>query len=389
MTNAAKKLQGAVPGDGHGASSVLQDSIQTLLGTVAEKALSSVSDKVSNTSGRLTDYAESGGEGGLLAALTGSEKTDDDESPDKSDTGGGWWEGAKQMVKDKASDVKEAVTGGGGGGSGKGKKLKLTNIVETIDVGVPVQLAYNQWTQFADFPSFMKKVERVEQESDEKLEWKAQIFLSHRTWEATILEQVPDERIVWRSKGAKGFIDGAVTFHEVTPDLTRIVLILEYHPKGLFEKTGNLWRAQGRRARLELKHFARHVMTQAVLHPDEVEGWRGEIRDGQVVEQEEDEAQPEESEDLEEEETDESEGEEPEGEEPEGDEAEETNEDHTEETDEDAGEQTDEDEEAPPPRRRGRPRKTAAAAEDQAPKRRGRPRKTAAKTAGSRQGARR
>ncbi|WKN52887.1 SRPBCC family protein [Rhodococcus opacus] len=389
MTNAVKKLQEAVPGDGHGASSVLQDSIQTLLGTVAEKALSSVSDKVSNTSGRLTDYAESGGEGGLLAALTGSEKTDDDESPDKSDTGGGWWEGAKQMVKDKASDVKEAVTGGGGGGSGKGKKLKLTNIVETIDVGVPVQLAYNQWTQFADFPSFMKKVERVEQESDEKLEWKAQIFLSHRTWEATILEQVPDERIVWRSKGAKGFIDGAVTFHEVTPDLTRIVLILEYHPKGLFEKTGNLWRAQGRRARLELKHFARHVMTQAVLHPDEVEGWRGEIRDGQVVEQEEDEAQPEESEDLEEEETGESEGEEPEGEEPEGDEAEETNEDDTEETDEDAGEQTDEDEEAPPPRRRGRPRKTAAAAEDQAPKRRGRPRKTAAKTAGSRQGARR
>ncbi|QQZ16868.1 SRPBCC family protein [Rhodococcus sp. 21391] len=394
MTNAAKKLQEAVPGDGHGASSVLQDSIQTLLGTVAEKALSSVSDKVSNTSGRLTDYAESGGEGGLLAALTGSEKTDDDESPDKSDTGGGWWDGAKQMVKDKASDVKDAVTGGGGGGSGKGKKLKLTNIVETIDVGVPVQLAYNQWTQFADFPSFMKKVERVEQESDEKLEWKAQIFLSHRTWEATILEQVPDERIVWRSKGAKGFIDGAVTFHEVTPDLTRIVLILEYHPKGLFEKTGNLWRAQGRRARLELKHFARHVMTQTILHPDDVEGWRGEIRDGQVVEREEDEAQPEESEDLEEEETDESEGEEPEGEEaegeePEGDEAEETNEDDTEETDEDAGEQTDEDEEAPPPRRRGRPRKTAAAAEDQAPKRRGRPRKTAAKTAGSRQGARR
>ncbi|WP_054249026.1 SRPBCC family protein, partial [Rhodococcus opacus] len=304
------------PGDGHGASSVLQDSIQTLLGTVAEKALSSVSDKVSNTSGRLTDYAESGGEGGLLAALTGSEKTDDDESPDKSDTGGGWWEGAKQMVKDKASDVKEAVTGGGGGGSGKGKKLKLTNIVETIDVGVPVQLAYNQWTQFADFPSFMKKVERVEQESDEKLEWKAQIFLSHRTWEATILEQVPDERIVWRSKGAKGFIDGAVTFHEVTPDLTRIVLILEYHPKGLFEKTGNLWRAQGRRARLELKHFARHVMTQTILHPDDLEGWRGEIRDGQVVEPEQDETEPEDEQD----ETQPDEGEEDETEEPEAEE---------------------------------------------------------------------
>ncbi|MDV6241719.1 SRPBCC family protein [Rhodococcus opacus] len=413
MTNAAKKLQGAVPGDGHGASSVLQDSIQTLLGTVAEKALTSVSDKVSNTSGRLTDYAESGGEGGLLAALTGSEKTDDDESPDKSDTGGGWWEGAKQMVKDKASDVKEAVTGGGGGGSGKGKKLKLTNIVETIDVGVPVQLAYNQWTQFADFPSFMKKVERVEQESDEKLEWKAQIFLSHRTWEATILEQVPDERIVWRSKGAKGFIDGAVTFHEVTPDLTRIVLILEYHPKGLFEKTGNLWRAQGRRARLELKHFARHVMTQAVLHPDEVEGWRGEIRDGQVVEPEQDETEPEDEQDEtqldegeedeteepeepeEPAETDEDEYEEPEAEEDETEEEPETEEDEYEEpeAEEDEGEDeepeaeedegegeeaVDEEAEAPAPKRRGRPRKTAAASEPPAPARRGRPRKTAA-----------
>ncbi|WP_371113009.1 SRPBCC family protein [Rhodococcus sp. JVH1] len=439
MTSAAKKLQEAAPGDGDGSSSVLQEAMQKLVGTVAEKALSSVSDKVANTSGRLSEYAENGGEGGLLAALTGSEKSDDDESPDESDTGGGWWEGAKQTVKDKASDLKDAVTGGGGGGSGKGKKLKLTNIVETIDVGVPVQLAYNQWTQFADFPSFMKKVERVEQEADEKLEWKAQIFLSHRTWEATILEQVPDERIVWRSKGAKGFIDGAVTFHEVTPDLTRIVLILEYHPKGLFEKTGNLWRAQGRRARLELKHFARHVMTQSILHPDDVEGWRGEIRDGQVVEPEEDEAetedeqaesQPDEGEEdegeepeaedeyEEPEETDEAEDEEPaEADEDEYEEPEETDEAEDEEpeaeedeADEDEGEEAVDEEaeeaEAPaparrgrprktaaasePPKRRGRPRKTAASGEDTAPARRGRPRKTAAtKSAASKRGARR
>jgi hypothetical protein len=127
----------------------------------------------------------------------------------------------------------------------------VTNIVESIDVGVPIRLAYNQWTQFADFPSFMKKVESVETaDEDQKLNWKAQVLWSHRTWEATIQEQSPDDKIVWRSKGAKGHVDGAVTFHELAPNLTRVLLALEYHPQGLFEHTGNIWRAQGRRARL-------------------------------------------------------------------------------------------------------------------------------------------
>jgi hypothetical protein len=177
--------------------------------------------------------------------------------------------------------VSEAL--GGKGGKGGGGKIKVTNIVEEIDVGVPVDVAYKQWTQFAEFPKFMKKVEQVEQVSDEKLRWKAQVFLSHRTWESTIVEQVPNDRIVWKSKGDKGYVDGAITFHELAPDLTRVVVVLEYHPQGLFEKTGNLWRAQGRRVRLELKHFQRKVMTDTVLHADDVDGWQGEIRDGEVV----------------------------------------------------------------------------------------------------------
>src|SRR5204863_719972 len=131
--------------------------------------------------------------------------------------------------------------------------------------------------------SFMKKVENVEQPEEVKTNWKAQVLWSHRTWEATIQEQVPDDRIIWRSKGEKGHVDGAVTFHELAPNLTRILIVLEYHPQGFFEYTGNLWRAQGRRARLELKHFRRHVMTEAILHPDEIEGWRGVIHDGEVV----------------------------------------------------------------------------------------------------------
>jgi hypothetical protein len=129
----------------------------------------------------------------------------------------------------------------------------------------------------------MKKVESVEQASDEKTNWKAQVLWSHRTWEATIVEQVPDSHIVWRSKGQKGHVDGAVTFTELGPNLTRVLLVLEYHPQGLFERTGNLWRAQGRRARLEFQHFRRHAMSNVLLHQEDVEGWRGEIHDSEVV----------------------------------------------------------------------------------------------------------
>ncbi|WP_131742248.1 SRPBCC family protein, partial [Actinomadura roseirufa] len=163
---------------------------------------------------------------------------------------------------------------------GRGGMGPLTTIVEQIDVGAPCRLVYDQWTRFQDYPSFMKKVLSVEQVSDAKVQWKAKVFWSGRAWRTTIVEQVPDRHIVWRSGGR---VDGAVSFHELTPNLTRVLLVLEYRPRGLFERTGNLWRAQGRRVRLELKHFRRYVMTQSLTRPDEIEGWRGEIHDGEVV----------------------------------------------------------------------------------------------------------
>ncbi len=261
----------------------LKSALGALAGSLVSRASSTVTDKVSESAKRLTEYAESGGAGGLATALSGAGKIAQGESPAKAVAGTG-----VKKVGEKVKDAATKVTGGGGGGGGGGGSgLKLTNIVESIDIGAPLGLVYDQWTQFTDFPDFMKKVENVEHESDEVLSWTAQILWSHRTWKATIKDQVPDERIVWRSEGAKGYVDGAVTFHELAPRLTRVLVVLEYHPQGFFEYTGNLWRAQGRRVRLELKHFRRHMMTTALLNPDELEGWHGRIEDGEVVDESE------------------------------------------------------------------------------------------------------
>lgn len=180
-------------------------------------------------------------------------------------------------VKDKVVDTVKAVFGGGGGKAGS---VKVTNIVEVVDVGKPVRTVYDRWTQLEEFSSFTKGVQSVSQSDDTESDWKAKIAFSNRSWKATVQEQVPDERIVWNSEGGKGTTRGAVSFHELTPDLTRVVAVVEYYPSGFFEKTGNIWRAQGRRLRLDLKHFLRYA---TLSDDEELEGWRGEIRDGEVV----------------------------------------------------------------------------------------------------------
>ena len=255
----------------------LKSETRGLVGALGNRAVASVRDKLEGTTGRLSDYVDNGGGPGLMAAVTGAKNMAEGKGKSRSLLGAGF------------AGIKEKVAGLFGKGKGGGsRKLKLINISESVDVGVPIRVAYNQWTQYSDFPKFTKKLENVDQSEETKTNWKAQVFWSHRTWEATVMDQVPDDRIIWRSKGPKGHVDGAVTFHELAPNLTRILVVLEYHPQGLFERTGNLWRAQGRRARLEVKHFRRHVMTESILHADELEGWRGTIHDGEVVESHED-----------------------------------------------------------------------------------------------------
>lgn len=302
----------------------LMGQTRDLMSAMGERVLSVTTEKIEGLTGRLLGVVENGGRTG-------------------SDDGGSAGSPVKRLLSAGVGIAKDKVMdkiGGGGGGPGGSGKSKTTDILEQIEVGVPVRVAYNVWTQFQDFPKFTKRVETVEQKSDEKVTWKAAIYFSHRSWESTIIEQVPDEHIVWRSQGDKGYVDGTVTFHEITPDLTRILVVLEYHPQGLFERTGNAFRSQRRRARLELHQFARHVMRHTILEQDEVEGWRGEIRDGEVVRSHEDALEDEEA-------PEDEDGEEPQDEDQDQDEDEYDDEYEDEYEDEDEDERDDEPEEEP------------------------------------------
>jgi hypothetical protein len=258
----------------------LKDALQEAVSTLIESA----GDRISDATDKLAGIGSGDVTG--KAAKGGAESMAEGDSPLggalKGGLSGVWGKVKGVFGGGDEDEEEEGEDEDGGGGGGGGSDTKVINIIEDIDVGVPVSVAYNAWTEFQEYSGFMKKVDNVDQEDETQVNFKAQVFWSHREWKATIVEQVPDEKIVWRSKGKKGHVDGTVTFHELAPNLTRILVVLEYYPQGLFERTGNLWRAQGRRARLELKHFRRHVMTNVIVEPDEVEGWRGEIRDSEV-----------------------------------------------------------------------------------------------------------
>ncbi|MGW2472545.1 SRPBCC family protein [Streptomyces sp. NPDC001665] len=328
----------------------LREELSGFLSAKVEDLAGKASGKLTDVAGQLTDSAESGSMPAIASRVLQGE------SP------------LKSFVSEKAKGVKDNVTEKAkeafGGGKGKSKSSgggKSMNIVEVLDVGVPLRTAYDYWTQYDKFSSFAKGVQDVSTSDEATSDWKVKIGPSSRSFKATVQEQIPDERIVWTSEGSKGTTRGAVSFHELTPNLTRIVLVVEYYPSGFFEKTGNLWRAQGRRIRLDFKHFQRYV----TLTDEEPEAWRGEIRDGEVVvshedavaEEEESEGDEEQPEDEDYEDEAEGEDEDEEGAEDEDDEDEdewEDDEEPEEEPEEEEEEDEAEEEEPAPSRRRGR-----------------------------------
>ncbi|WP_020133315.1 SRPBCC family protein [Streptomyces sp. 351MFTsu5.1] len=270
----------------------LKAEVQEYLSAQVQRMLVGVGHKLGETTGKLNDIAEGNSPGFAKLALDGGKKLAEGKGPLRS---------ALELGAGKAKDSVVGAFKNLGGGKGKkkgGAGQKPTVIMEFIDVGVDLRTAYDQWTQYQDFSTFAKGVKSANRADDTHTDWQAKIFWSSRSWKATTTEQVPDERIQWTSEGAKGTTKGVVTFHKLADNLTRVLLVIEYYPTGLFEKTGNIWRAQGRRARLDLKHFARFI----TLKGEAEDGWRGEIQDGEVVKSHEDAVAEEEEESAEDEE---------------------------------------------------------------------------------------
>jgi uncharacterized membrane protein len=150
----------------------------------------------------------------------------------------------------------------------------MSTIERSIEVNVPVRVAYNQWTQFETFPMFMDGVREVVQFGDNRLLWCAEVAGKEVRWQAQIDEQIPDKRIAWHStSGARNA--GCVTFHRIADDRSRIMLQIDYEPEGVIETVGDALGALGLRVQGDLERFKTFIEDQGRA----TGAWRGEIQE--------------------------------------------------------------------------------------------------------------
>jgi uncharacterized membrane protein len=149
----------------------------------------------------------------------------------------------------------------------------MASVEHSIEVNVPVTTAYNQWTQFETFPWFMDGVQDVHQLDDKHLHWRAKVAGTEREWDAEITEQVPDDRIAWKStSGARNA--GVVTFHRLDPSHTKVMLQVEYEPETAGESLGDMLGVLTRQVEGDLKHFKEFMEERRT----ETGAWRGEVK---------------------------------------------------------------------------------------------------------------
>jgi uncharacterized membrane protein len=153
----------------------------------------------------------------------------------------------------------------------------MASIEQSIQVNVPVRIAYNQWTQFEEFPRFMEGVESVRQLDDKRLQWQVNIGGKTKEWVAEITEQRPDERIAWTSRGG-AYNAGVVTFHRLDDARTKLMLQVDYSPEGVVENLGDAVGLVSARIKGDLQRFKEFIESRH----SETGAWRGEIERGQV-----------------------------------------------------------------------------------------------------------
>ena len=153
-----------------------------------------------------------------------------------------------------------------------------SRIEQSIEVGVPVRVAYDQWTQFEEFPEFMEGVESVQQIDDTHLLWTAEINGQREEWKAEITEQIPDERIAWKAVDGKNNA-GVVTFHRLGDDSSKVMVQLDFEPEGVMQKVGTALGSDDRQVKGDLERFKEFVEKRGA----ETGAWRGEVKGGSTT----------------------------------------------------------------------------------------------------------
>ena len=154
----------------------------------------------------------------------------------------------------------------------------MARIEEAIVVEVPVSTAYNQWTQFEEFPKFMEGVESIKQIDDTRLHWVAEIGGKREEWDAEIVEQQPDRKIAWKAEGGHNN-SGTVTFESLGDNQTRVNVVMEHETEGLTETLGSALGMDSRKVKGDIERFKELVESRGV----ENGAWRGEVRQGDRV----------------------------------------------------------------------------------------------------------
>ncbi len=148
----------------------------------------------------------------------------------------------------------------------------MASVMQEIEVETPVRTAYNQWTQFEDFPQFMEGVKEVRQLDDTHLQWTAEVAGRTKEWRAEITEQRPDERVAWRSESGADNA-GVVTFHKLSDGRTRVTVQIEAEPEGPVEAAGDALGLLERRVKGDLERFKQFLESRG----SETGAWRGEV----------------------------------------------------------------------------------------------------------------